>query len=167
MFSSGKPEAIQAGIDTAVSAGQGAMRDENTFRFSASALDRLPPAVRLRVLCGGLLRGGVEGADFVDVKVNAPRVTFIQCLDASARLPVVSETTKVDLGRAKVTVDQPDGLVIYLKSRFLQLDDPGRDEQAAFDAKLLAAGIVGVDGKGPRMAELRERMRGRQRAPLD
>lgn len=167
MFSAGKPDAVQAGIDAAAAAGLGAMRDADTFRFAASTLDRLPSVVRLRVLCGGLLRGGVEGADFIDMKVNAPRLKFIQCLDASARLPVISETTRVDLGRARVTVDRPEGLVLYLKGRFLPADAPEREEQVAFDGKLLASGIVTPDGRGPRMAELQELMRKRRSAQAD
>lgn len=161
MFSAGKPDTIREGVEAAVSAGLGAMRDEETFRSAVPTLDRLPPVVRLRVLCGGLLRGGVEGADFVDMKVGAPRLTFIQCLDASARLPVVSETTRVDLGRAKVTVNRPDGMVLYLKGRFVPAGAPERDEQLEFDRRLVASGIVTEDGKGPRMAELQELMRKR------
>lgn len=164
MFSAGKPDAIREGVEAAVLAGLGAMRDEATFRFAVPTLDRLPPVVRLRVLCGGLLRGGVEGADFVDMKVGAPRLTFIQCIDAAAKLPIVSEATRVDLGRAKVTVDQPDGMVLYLKGRFLPADAPEREEQLEFDRKLLASGIVTPDGKGPRMAELQELMRKRRGA---
>lgn len=161
MFSAGKPDIIQQGVETAVSAGLGAMRDEETFRLAVPAIDRLPPVVRLRVLCGGLLRGGVEGADFVDMKVGAPRLTFIQCRDVSARLPIVSEMTRVDLGRARVTVDRPEGMVLYLKSRFVPADAPERDEQLAFDQKLLASGIVTADGRGPRMDELKEIIRRR------
>ncbi|MBY0332885.1 MAG: DNA phosphorothioation-associated putative methyltransferase [Acetobacteraceae bacterium] len=164
MFSAGKPEAIAEGVESAVAAGLGAMRDEETFRFAVSTLERMPPAVRLRALCGGLLRGGVEGADFVDMKVGAPRLTFIQCLDASARLPVISETTRVDLGRARITVDRPEGLVLYLKGRFLPEDTPEREEQLEFDRRLLASGIVTQDGRGPRMAELQELMRKRRDA---
>jgi DNA phosphorothioation-associated putative methyltransferase len=164
MFSAGKPDAIREGVNAAVSAGLGGMRDDETFRFAVPTLDRLPPAVRLRVLCGGLLRGGVEGADFVDVKVNAPRLTFIQCLDASVRLPLISEKMRVDLGRARVSVDRPEGLVLYLKSQFLPADALDRDEQAAFDSKLLSSGMVTPDGKGPRMTELQALMR-KRRAP--
>lgn len=162
MFSAGKPDAIADGVGAAVAAGLGAMRDEETFRFAVPTLDRLPPAVRLRALCGGLLRGGVEGADFIDMKVGTPRVTFIQCMDASARLPVISETTRVDLGRARVTVDRPDGLVLYLKGRFLPADAPGHEEQMEFDRRLLASGMVTPEGRGPRLAELRKLIRMRR-----
>jgi DNA phosphorothioation-associated putative methyltransferase len=167
MFTAGKPEAIQQGVDAAISAGLGAMRDGETFRLAVPMLDRLPPLVRLRVLCGGLLRGGVEGADFIDLKLASPRLTFIQCVDASARLPVVSETTRVDLGRARVTVDRPDGMVLYLKGNLLPLDAPEREEQLEFDSKLLASGIVTPDGKGPRLAQLRELMQRRRSVQRD
>lgn len=164
MFSTGKADAIREGINAAVSGGLGGMRDDETFRFAVPTLDRLPPVIRLRVLCGGLLRGGVEGADFVDVKVNTPRLTFIHCLDASVRLPLISEKTRVDLGRARVSVDRPEGLVLYLKGQFLPADVPDRDEQMTFDRKLLSSGMVTPDAKGPRMAELQALMR-KRRAP--
>ena len=98
------------------------------------------------------------------MKVGAPRLTFIQCMDASARLPVISETTRVDLGRARVTVDRPDGMVLYLKGRFLPADAQEREEQIEFDRRLLASGMVTPDGKGPRLAELQEFMRKRRGA---
>ncbi|NJL07071.1 MAG: DNA phosphorothioation-associated putative methyltransferase [Methylacidiphilales bacterium] len=164
MFSAGKPDSMREGVDAAISAGLGAMRDEETFRFAVPVLDRLPPVVRLRVLCGGLLRGGVEGADFVDMKVAAPRLTFIQCLDASSRLPVILEKTRIDLGRTSTNVDRPDGIALYLKGRYLPVDAPDREEQMEFDSKLLAAGIVTPDGKGPRIAELHEFLRKRRDA---
>lgn len=111
------------------------MRDEETFRFAVPTLDRLPPALRLRALCGGLLRGGIEGADFIDMKVGIPRLTFIQCMDASARLPVISEMTRVDLGRALVTVDRPDGL----GSRLIQHQQMSSAAMATAEAKLRAS----------------------------
>lgn len=161
MQSAAEPETVRAGVDTAVAAGLGAMRDANTFRFGAAIMDRLPVVLRVLVRCGALLRGGVEGADFIDVKLGTPRLAFIACADASARLPIVAERTRVDLGRARVAVDQPEGVVLYLKSRFMPLDSPGRDEQLAFDEKLVAAGIVSEDGRGPRLSGLRAWMRKR------
>jgi hypothetical protein len=73
----------------------------------------------------------------------------------------------VDLSRARVNVDRPEGMVLYLKGRFLPADTPKRDEQLEFDRKLLASGVVSPDGKGPRLTELRELMRKRQKAQDD
>ena len=163
LFSVGKAEAVQEGVSSAVAAGLGAMRDDETFRMHVSVLNRLPAALRVLVGCAGVLRGGTEGADFVDIKLDGRRVAFIACVDASARLPVYAERTRVDLGRLRVFVDRPDGMILYLKGRFLPADAPELLEQRAFDAKLLEAGIASEDGKGPRYSELQEMLR-QQRA---
>ena len=86
------------------------------------------------------------------------------CNDATARLPIYTERTRVDLGRLRVTVDQPEGMVLYLKGRFLPSEAPGLIEQLAFDQKLIDAGIVDEVGKGPRYGELQELLRQRRAA---
>ena len=152
MFSVGKMDTVRDGISAAVAQGLGAMRDGDTFRMHAPALNRQPAVLRVRVGCAGILRGGTEGADFIDIKMDGRRVAFIACVDATARLPVYTERTRVDLGRLRVTVDQPEGMILYLKGRFLPSDAP---KQLMFDQKLIDAGIVDEDGNGPRYAELR------------
>ena len=159
LFSVGKVDTVLNGINAAAAAGLGAMRDGNTFRVHARALNRLPGVLRVLVGCAGVLRGGTEGADFIDIKLDGRRVAFIACADASVRLPIYTERTRVDLGRLKVAVDQPTGMILYLKGRFLPDDEPGVVEQRAFDQKLVAAGIVDEEGKGPRFAELQDMMR--------
>ena len=162
LFSVGKADTVRDGIIAAVASGLGAMRDGDTFRMHASVLNRLPAALRVLVGCAGVLRGGAEGADFIDIKLDGRRVAFIACTDASARLPIYTERTRIDLGRLRVSVDQPKGMILYLKGRFLPSGEPGVDEQLAFDRKLVAAGIVDEEGKGPRYAELQELMRQRR-----
>jgi len=162
LFSVGKPGAARASVEDAVIAGMGAWRDEETFRFQAPALNRLPAVLRVLVGCAGVLRGGAEGADFIDIKLEGPRVVFIACVDAAARLPIVAERTQVDLGRLRATVDRPEGMVVYLKGRFLPTDAPERDDQVAFDDRLLRSGVVSADGRGPRLSELREFLRQRR-----
>jgi DNA phosphorothioation-associated putative methyltransferase len=154
LFSAGRPGAVRLAVEVAATSGVGAMRDERTFRFHAQALPRLPAALRVLVGCAAILRGGVEGADFVDIKLDAPRVTFLTCVDASARLPIISERTRVDLGRLRSTAEKPVGLVLYLKGRFLPLDAIERDGQLKFDNQVLAEGFVSADGRGPRLSEL-------------
>jgi DNA phosphorothioation-associated putative methyltransferase len=156
LFSAGKLAAVISAVDAAEAAGLGARRDSATFRFHAPALTRLPAILRVLVGSAGLLRGGVDGADFVDIKLQRPAASFISCTDPAARLPVVAERTRVDLGRLRATVERPDGMVLYLKGRFLLPEDPDRDEQLAFDRKLLSSGLVSEDGRGPRFPELRD-----------
>ena len=72
------------------------------------------------------------------------------------RFPIITEITRVDLSRARVSVDRPDGLVLFLKGRYLPFDHELREEQVNFDRRLIASGLVAPNGKGPRISELRE-----------
>ncbi|WP_158537338.1 DNA phosphorothioation-associated putative methyltransferase [Humitalea rosea] len=159
LFSVGKPEVVRQAVSAAVEAGLGGMRDAATFRFYAPALNRLGAVLRVLVGCAGVLRGGTEGADFIDIKLDGRRLTFFACKDATARLPICAERTRVDLTRLRVSVDQPEGMVLYLKARFLPRDAPGLADQLAFDRKLAAAGIADNEGRGPGYAELREMLK--------
>lgn len=159
LFSVGKPDVLDVAVGTAVAEGLGAWRKEGTFRFHAPALDRMPAVLRVLVGCAGVLRGGIEGADFIDIKPEGPRVVFLSCLDADVRLPVVYERTRVDLGRLRSTVEKPSGVVIYLKGKFLPADQPGREQQVQFDEKLLRSGTISSDGSGPRYDELLEMLK--------
>jgi DNA phosphorothioation-associated putative methyltransferase len=162
LFSVGKAETVRSGISVAVASGLGAMRDGQTFRMHTSVLNRLPATLRVLVGCAGVLRGGAEAADFIDIKMDGRRVAFIACMNATARMPLYTERTRVDLGRLKVSVDQPEGMILYLKGRYLPADAPGVADQLAFDQKLVAAGIVDEEGNGPRYAELQELLRQRR-----
>lgn len=162
LFSVGKAEVVRQAVSAAVEAGLGGMRDAATFRFYAPTLNRLGAVLRVLVGCAGVLRGGTEGADFIDIKLDGRRLTFLACKDATARLPICAERTRVDLTRLRVSVDQPDGMVLYLIGRFLPRDMPGATDQIAFDRKLVAAGIADEEGQGPSYDELNELLRQRR-----
>lgn len=154
LFSVGNPEIIRNAVAASVEAGLGGMHDSETFRFFAPALNRLRPELRVLVGCAGMLRGGVVGVDFIDIKLDARRISFISCVDSTSRLPVYSERTRLDLGRLKISSDFPEDKLLYLKGRFLPRDTSGIEEQRAFDDKLIAAGIVDQEGRGPRRSDL-------------
>lgn len=167
LFSVGNSDTVRQSIEVATAIGDGAMRDDITYRFYAPVLNRLPAALRVLVGCAGVLRGGIEGADFIDIKTDGHRITFITCKEVATRLPICVERTRVNLGRQKVTVDQPEGMVLYLKGRFLPSDAPGVIEQRIFDQKLIEAEIVDRYGRGPRWTELQAMMRERQAKSRD
>ena len=154
LFSAGRPEAVRASVDAALEAGSGGMKDDRTFRLHVPNLNRLPAVLRVLVGCAGVLQGGVEAADFVDIKLDGPRLSIITCDDAAKLLPVVVERVRVNLGRLKIRSEQPDGLMLYLKSRYLPPDDPARERQSVFDSALLATGLVDENGRGPPAHEM-------------
>ena len=149
LFSAGRPEAVRAGVDAALGAGLGGMRDDRTFRLHVPSLNRLPAVLRVLVGCAGVLQGGVEAADFVDIKLDGPRLSIITCDDAAKPLPAIMERTRVDLGRLRIRSERPEGLMLYLKSRYLASDDPDREQQALFDRAVLDTKLVDEHGRGP------------------
>ena len=154
LFSAGRPEAVRAGVDIALEAGLGGMRDDRTFRLHVPSLNRLPAVLRVLVGCAGVLQGGVEAADFVDIKLDGPRLSIITCDDAAKPLPAIMERIRVDLGRLRIRSERPEGLMLYLKSRYLALDDPDRGQQALFDRAVLDTKLVDEQGRGPPAQEV-------------
>jgi DNA phosphorothioation-associated putative methyltransferase len=167
LFSAGRADVVRDAVKMALAGGLGGMRREDSFRHHADAVGRLPAVLRVLVGCAGILRGGVDGADFVDINLDAPRVSFLTCANPTARLPILAERTRVDLGRLKASTERLDGVLLYLKGRYLPMDAPGREEQAAFDNTLLAEGIVTQDGRGPRLTDLKAWMLRRKTARAD
>ena len=143
LFATGDRAGIRADSETAVAAGLAGMRDDRHIRFRSSVLPRLPP--RLRVLVGSaeVLQGGVDACDFVEINLEAPRITMITCDDVSKVIPFVVENIRVDLGRRKVTFDRhaPESVPLYFKSRYLSPDDADLERQTRIDAALKATGL--------------------------
>jgi DNA phosphorothioation-associated putative methyltransferase len=149
LYSTGDANVIRAAVESAVGSGLGGMCGADMFRFQVSSLCRLPIELRVRVGCAEILDDVLSSSHFVDLRISQPRLTFITCVDPFARVPVISERTKIDLGRRSVYVDDRPDRVLYLKSRFLAHDDSDRIAQSHFDEQVLAMGVIGADGKGP------------------
>jgi DNA phosphorothioation-associated putative methyltransferase len=156
LFRAGDLSRIEDALNSALSQQLGAMKDKDTFRCSRSSVDYLPLVLRLIIHCAGVLRGGIDGVDFVDIKKDGKRINFLSCLDPNLYFPVVSERNRVDLGRVKSSVDFPKGKVIYWKSKFMSPRDSNFDAQSKIDAKLLRLGIINEDGDGPDYVSLKK-----------
>lgn len=167
LFATGDPEGIRADSETAVAAGLAGMRGDRHIRFRSSVLPRLPP--RLRVLVGSaeVLQGGVDACDFVEINLDAPRITMITCDDVSKAIPFVVENIRVDLGRRKVTFDRrvPGSVPLYFKSRYLPTDDADRERQTKIDAALRATGLFPEGAPEPSWEVLRTKLAGRVATP--
>jgi DNA phosphorothioation-associated putative methyltransferase len=143
LFAAGDRAGVRADAAAAAASGLGGMRAEKSFRFRSAVLPRLPARLRVMVGCAEVLQGGVEAADFVDIDLEAPRVTMVVCDDIEQPVPFIMETARVDLGRLKVSADrrEPQSTPIYFKSRYLPADDEKRREQEEFEISLLATGM--------------------------
>jgi hypothetical protein len=105
---------VKTDAATAAAAGLGGMRGEKSFRFRSAVLPRLPARLRVMVGCAEVLQGGVEAADFVDIDLEAPRVTMVVCDDIDQPVPFIMQRIRVDLGRLKVSVDWYFDCVTFL-----------------------------------------------------
>jgi len=76
-------------------------------------------------------------------------------------MPLITDCTIVDLKALRRKVLRLKGQVLYLKGRYLPVDDPTREGQLKVDEKLLRAGIVSEDGKEPDAASLMRILRAR------
>lgn len=160
LFAAGDRQGVRADVGAAIAEGLGGLRGTHHFRFRSSILSRLPP--RLRVLVGSaeVLQGGVDSSDFVEIDMEAPRIIMIVCDDIEQAVPFVVERTLVDLGRLKVSTDrrEPETTPVYFKSRFMPADDPARDAQISFEARLMATGLFVPDKREPEWSEVKGKL---------
>jgi DNA phosphorothioation-associated putative methyltransferase len=143
LFAAGDRAGMRADAEAAAAAGLGGMHSERSFRFKSSVLPRLPVRLRVMVGCAEMLQGGVEAAHFVDIDLEAPRVTMVTCDDVEQPLPFIVERVRVDLAKLKVSADrrEPQSTPFYFKSRFLPRDEELLEGQAEFEAALQATGL--------------------------
>jgi hypothetical protein len=94
-----------------------------------------------------VLQGGIEASDFVEMDLEAPRITMITCDDIDRHIPFIIERIQVDLGRLKASTDrrEPETMPIYFKSHFMPANDPGRDRSLTFEAAMASAGLFESD----------------------
>jgi DNA phosphorothioation-associated putative methyltransferase len=156
LFAAGDCAGVRKDAEAAVAEGLGGMRGGKTFRFRARTLPRLPSRLRVMVGCAEVLQGGVDAGDFVDIDLEAPRVTMITCDDVEQPIPFIVERVTVDLGRLRVSADRraPQSTPIYFKSRFLPADDEMRAEQKEIEAALLATGLFRAGEREPPWAKV-------------
>lgn len=143
LFAAGERAGVQKDIEYSVGERLGGIRNDRWFRFRSSALQRLPPRLRVLVGCAEVLQGGVEACDFVDIDLQAPRIVMVTCDDIDNAISFLTETITVDLNRLKVSANkvEPFSTPIYFKSRFLPPDDELILRALAFEDALAATGL--------------------------
>lgn len=114
----------------------------------------MPNAVRIMLGCADIVQPGFSQCDAFELRTSAPLLIGYVCVDFEATLPRILSVISIDLGRAKARIISNRGQILYLRSRFLPVDDPRRDRQMLFDTRLKESGIVSSDGLGPNAADL-------------
>lgn len=153
LFSLGDGSSVAQALRVAVEQGLGGRRGVKV-RFVASALPRLPAALRLVIGCGEILDPDLATADFFDIYPDGARVRGLWCEDAGSATPVLTEMADIFFGRLKAHRRNREGEVIYDKGGFMLFDDPKRQKQLEVDQRLRDLGVVNSEGDGPRADEL-------------
>lgn len=149
LFALGNPVKVNQAIVFCVDSRIGAFVNGDFLRLQLEFLGSLPLELRLLVECATILRGSLDGVDFIDIKSDGKRVDFLTCFDPKLHFPVISERNRVDLQTARSKVDFPKGMVIYNKSRLMSSVDPQFQRQVEIDQKLSKLGIIDDKSNGP------------------
>ncbi|WP_296711255.1 DNA phosphorothioation-associated putative methyltransferase [Rhodoblastus sp.] len=143
LFAAGDRAGVRADVEAALAAGLGGLRRDRRFRFRSSVLTRLPARLRVVVGCAEVLQGGADACDFIDLDLEAPKVTMLTCDDADQPVPCIVEKLRIDMARLRVSLDKRDqgSSPIYFKSRYLPADAPERSVQMEFESELRSTGL--------------------------
>jgi DNA phosphorothioation-associated putative methyltransferase len=153
LFSVGNPKTVLHSIERASATGLGGVQGA-TFKFQTTSLPLMPAALRVVVGCAEMIEPDLASYDFIDIDPENGRVQAIRCDDASRSIPLVLETVTVDLKALHRKRTRPKGVMLYLKARYMRLDDASRRVQQEIDTKLIRSGLVSESGEGPSDAEL-------------
>jgi DNA phosphorothioation-associated putative methyltransferase len=160
LFAAGDRAGVKVDVDAALGAGLGGLRRDRRFRFSPTVLPRLPARLRVVVGCAEVLQGGADACDFIDLDLEAPKVTMLTCDDADRPVPCVVEKLLINMARLRVSLDRREAgsSPIYFKSRYLAKDAPGRESQEAFERALQATGLFKDGGEEPPLDQVVRRI---------
>lgn len=139
---------LQAAYDKAVEEGVASLHG-GVLRFSGASAARLPVAIRIMLGCADIVRPGFSQGDVFEIGPKPASLKAITVSDMEAPLPRMVGIVDVDLGRASSRERKAQDEILYLKSRYLPIEDPKRTVQAALDDRLLATNVVTNEGKGP------------------
>lgn len=121
-------------------------QDEDALMIHRSLFGKLPPLLRIFVLCAAHRYGDPEQADLIKIHKRSGKITFQHYDDFDGKsLPVLQTRIKVNLRNLFVEVFDhtigPKLQLLYFKERFLDKGYPERAAMEKFSAKLRKLGF--------------------------
>src|SRR5262249_31692154 len=113
-----------------------------------------PPALRCYAGCAAKLYGDTDTADLLKIHVRSGKLTLLFYDDfSSSPLPRLRERVKINMREQRIDFftysAEGESQLLFLKSRYMTPDQPGYDQQKAFDDELLSLGLFDFSGYGP------------------
>jgi DNA phosphorothioation-associated putative methyltransferase len=158
LFSAGNPAKVREAIQEAIEHGLGGACN-GAFRFISSVLSQMPTVIRVIVGCAEVIENEISAYDFLEIAPDEGIVRAIRCDEATRALPLIQEIVEVNLKALRRKRTLPKNMILYLKGRYLPLNDPARTGQQQIDEKMIRAGIVSLDGAGPDAKSLARMLR--------
>ena len=145
--------------------GIGWLDDSHSLQLHTDLIPKLPPTLRIYIICASSLYGDPSSADLVKVHIRSGKLTLMNFDDFSGKAtPRMLERTKINLMNQRIDVYQygeefePPNL--YFKSRYLHEDQEGYSEQLRFDEKLEEMRVADFSGFGPSPSEFEQILQG-------
>jgi DNA phosphorothioation-associated putative methyltransferase len=166
LFSAGEVATINRACVEAADSGVGYLDGDHSLQLQTSMTRQLPAVLRVYLGCAARLYGEIEEADLVKIHIQSGKVTLTMYDDFEGKpIPNLIERVKINLRQQDIhffeygpeVPQQP----LYLKSRYVAGDFPGREEQATLDAALSALGLLDPGTFGPTGEELHRRLQER------
>lgn len=152
--------AVMRGFEESAGSGFASLSD-GVLSFPVSHGNDLAVPARIMLGCADILSPGFSSCDAVDMRLSPPRLIGYSCPDFPSPLPRISEIRRVELDRLHASSVHPTDAILYGKSRFMTKDEAGRGRQSEIDGKLVRAGIVSQDHRGPRGRDLARLLKSR------
>jgi DNA phosphorothioation-associated putative methyltransferase len=154
LYSIGQSDVIDKACCKASDKGLGYFAD-GQLQIHSSLINRLPPELRCYAGCASKLYGDIDAADLVKIHVRSGKLT-LQFYDEfeSSPLPRLRERIKINMREQRIdfftySADRESQL-LFLKSRYMSSDQPGYEQQKAFDASLVGLGLFDFSNYGPK-----------------
>jgi hypothetical protein len=157
----GEPSKLLEACQEAFSRGIGYLDADHSLQLHLSMVERLPVILRAYVGCGLVLWDETSAVQLVKIHITSGKLTLLEFDDFDGQLlPRLQRRIKINLRRldynifdyGSATTPWP---LLYRKSRFINEEYPGFEQQVAFDEALQATGLLGEDDQyGPSEGDL-------------
>jgi DNA phosphorothioation-associated putative methyltransferase len=157
----GDPERIRAACESAASLGLGCLDDNHSLQLHICMVNQLPAVLRAYIGCGLVLWDETSAVQLVKVHIRSGKLTLLEFEDFDGcLLPRLARRIKINLPRLDYQIFEYGNHAIprpllYAKSRYINEEYPGYEQQLAFDEALRATGLLeGAGEYGPSEAQL-------------
>lgn len=154
LFSLGEPATVLEACQEAYNDGLGYLDGEHSLQLHTSLIERLPAALRVYIGCAERLYGDIDAADLVKIHIQSGKLTLLYFDDFHGKpIPRLLERVKIKMRQLDVDfydyTDYENRPLLYLKSRYMAPDQPGFEQQRAFDDQLQALECLDLTRYGP------------------